>query len=80
LTGFEQQVYAELAYPQLGQTDAERRCWAPVLAKGASTVQEALDKTARFDGPGSAFLVLAPHCTTAERARAVDAAYAKYER
>jgi hypothetical protein len=75
LTQFEEQVYAELAYPPLGQTDAERRCWAPVLANGAATVQDALDKTARYKGPGTAFLVLAPQCTSTTRAKELDAAY-----
>ena len=80
LTALEAEVYAELAYPALGQTDTERRCWAPVLAQGAKTVDEALDKTAPFDGPGAALLALAPHCTTEARAGELDAAYDDYER
>jgi hypothetical protein len=80
LTHFEQQVYAELAYPPLGQTNAERRCWAPVLAKGAVTVQDALDKTAPYKGPGSAFRALAPQCTSDTRAKALDEAYARLGR
>jgi hypothetical protein len=80
LTHFEQQIVAELAYPPLGQTNAERRCWAPVLASGAATLQDALDKTAPYKGPGSAFRALAPQCTSATRAKVLDEAYARLQR
>lgn len=79
LTDFEQQVAAELAVPEVSMTEAEVECLAVVLADGADSVQEAIDKTAPYDSLHESLVDLAPDCFDAERLKEIQAKYDSYE-
>ena len=79
LSKLEAEVASELQFPRVGVTQAEVECLAVILAAGAGSAQEALDKTAPYDSLTGALEDLAPDCFTAERRVEIQAAFEEYE-
>lgn len=79
LSGLAAEVAEGLQFPEVGMSQEEIECLAVILADGAESAQDALDRTAPCDSPTAALEDLAPDCFTPERLVEIQAAFDEYE-